>query len=102
MGQRGETGQNTMGGGAGAAAASLIWLPVTRRWNGRAHLCWSTSIFLFVVYLAYVLDWTFASHLGAASTVGGVLLWLFEVFAPLLAPAYLWVISHATAPPTSH
>ena len=23
--------------------ASLIWLPVTRRWNARAHLCWATA-----------------------------------------------------------
>ena len=40
---------------AGLVFASLIWLPVTRRWTARAHLCWATSIFLFVVYLAYVL-----------------------------------------------
>ncbi len=102
MRQLGVTEHNTIAGAAGLAAASLIWLPVTRRWNGRAHLCWSTSIFLFVVYLAYVLDWTFASHLGAASTVGGVLLWLFEVFAALLACAYLWEICDAIGSETWH
>ena len=62
------------------AAASLAWLPVTRGWNARGHLCWSTTIFLFVAYLAFVLNWTFASNLGLAGTVGGLLLWLFEVF----------------------
>jgi glycosyltransferase involved in cell wall biosynthesis len=98
----GVTEHNTIAGAAGLAVASLIWLPVTRRWNGRAHLCWATSIFLFVVYLAYVLDWTFASHLGAASTVGGVLLWLFEVFAAILACAYLWEICDAIGSETWH
>ncbi len=76
-------------------AASLIWLPVTRRWSARAHLCWSSSVFLFVVYLVFALDWTFESHLGPASTAGGVLLWLFEVFAALLSCAYLWEICDA-------
>src|SRR6266704_1624208 len=91
----GVTEHNTIAGVAGLVVASLIWLPVTRRWNARGRLCWSSSIFLFVVYLAYVLDWTFTSHLGAASTVGGLLLWLFEVSAAVLACAYLWEICDA-------
>ena len=91
----GVTEHNTIAGVAGLVTASLIWLPVTRRWNARGHLCWASSIFLFVVYLAYVLDWTFASHLGAAGTAGGLLLWLFEVFAAILACAYLWEICDA-------
>ena len=82
-------------GAAAMAAASLAWLPVTRRWNARGHLCWSTTIFLFVVYLAFVLDWTLASHLGPAGTAGGLLLWLFELFAAILACAYLWEICDA-------
>jgi Glycosyltransferase like family 2 len=82
-------------GAAGLVVASLVWLPVTRRWNARGHLCWSSTIFLFVVYLAFVLDWTFDSHLGVASTAGGLLLWLFELFAALLACAYLWEICDA-------
>jgi len=82
-------------GAAGLVAASLVWLPVTRRWNVRAHLCWASSVFLFVVYLAFVLDWTFTSHLGAASTAGGLLLWILEVFAAVLACAYLWEICDA-------
>jgi len=89
------TEHNSIDAAAGLSAASLIWLPVTRRWNARAHLCWSSSVFLFVVYLAFVLDWTFASHLGAAGTAGGLLLWLFEVFAAILACAYLWEICDA-------
>ena len=89
------TEHNTIAGMAGLVVGSLVWLPVTRRWNARAHLCWASSIFLFVVYLAYVLDWTFASHLGPASTAGGLLLWLFELFAALLACAYLWEICDA-------
>src|SRR6266576_1406655 len=57
---------------AGVVFASLVWLPVTRRWNARAHLAWASTVFLFVIYLTYALDWTFASNLGFASTVGGL------------------------------
>jgi cellulose synthase/poly-beta-1,6-N-acetylglucosamine synthase-like glycosyltransferase len=91
----GVTERHAIVAAAALAAASLAWLPVTRRWNARGHLCWSTTIFLFVVYLAFVLDWTFASGLGVAGTIGGVLLWLFEVFAAFLACAYLWEICDA-------
>ncbi len=82
-------------GAAGVVVASLVWLPVTRRWNARGHLCWSSTIFLFVVYLAFVLRWTFDSHLGLAGTAGGLLLWLLELFAAVLACAYLWEICDA-------
>jgi cellulose synthase/poly-beta-1,6-N-acetylglucosamine synthase-like glycosyltransferase len=91
----GATEHNSIVAAACLAAVSLAWLPVTRRWNARGHLCWSATIFLFVVYLAFVLDWTFASNLGVAGTVGGVLLWLLEVFAAFLACAYLWEICDA-------
>jgi len=80
---------------AGVAFASLVWLPATRQWSARAHLCWASSVFLFVVYLAYALDWTFASHLGPASTAGGVLLWVFELLAAVMSCAYLWEICDA-------
>src|SRR6478736_2188313 len=86
---------NLIAGVAGVVFASLIWLPVTRRWSARAHLCWSSTVFLFVVFLVYALEWTLDSHLGAASTVGGVLLWLLEVFAAMLSCAYLWEICDA-------
>jgi glycosyltransferase involved in cell wall biosynthesis len=82
-------------GVASVVLASLIWLPVTRRWNARAHLCWASSIFLFVTYLVFALEWTFASHLGAASTIGALLLWVFELFAAIMACAYLWEICDA-------
>src|SRR5271157_1379032 len=75
--------------------ASLAWLPVTRRWSARAHVCWASSIFLFVVYLTYAFEWTLDSHLGPFSTAGGLLLWLLEVFAALLSCAYLWEICDA-------
>jgi cellulose synthase/poly-beta-1,6-N-acetylglucosamine synthase-like glycosyltransferase len=87
--------QNVVTAVGGIVFASLVWIPVTRRWRARAHLAWTTSIFLFVVYLAYALDWTLTSHLGPASTVGGLLLWGFEVFAAVLCCAYLWEICDA-------
>ncbi len=89
------TEHNLIAGAAGVVVASLIWLPVTRRWRARAHLCWSSSVFLFAIYLVFALRWTFESRLGLASTAGGVLLWLFEVFAALLSCAYLWEICDA-------
>ncbi len=85
---------------AGLVAVSVIWLPVTRRWSPRAHLCWASTTFLFVVYLTFALDWTFASHLGPASTIGGVLLWFLEVLAAILSVAYLWEICDASTTPT--
>jgi cellulose synthase/poly-beta-1,6-N-acetylglucosamine synthase-like glycosyltransferase len=91
----GVTEHNTIAGAIGLAAGSLIWLPVTRRWNARGHLCWATSIFLFIVYLDYVLQWTFDSQLGPASEAGGLVLWFFELFAAILASAYLWEICDA-------
>jgi hypothetical protein len=75
--------------------ASLVWLPVTRRWTARAHLAWSSTVFLFVIYLVFILDWTFAGHLGAVSTAGGLLLWLLEVAAAIMACAYLWELCDA-------
>jgi len=63
---------------AGFVIASLAWLPATRRWRARAHLCWASTVFLFAAYLAFALDWTFASHLGPAGTAGGVVLWFLE------------------------
>jgi cellulose synthase/poly-beta-1,6-N-acetylglucosamine synthase-like glycosyltransferase len=90
-----ESQSNIIAGTAGIIVGSLVWLPVTRRWTARAHLCWAASMFLFVIYLAFVLDWIFTSHLGVASTLGGLLLWACQVFAALLACAYLWEICDA-------
>jgi len=70
-------------------------MPVTRRWSARAHLCWSATTYLFLGYLAFMLRWTFISHLGVAGTVGGVLLWLLEVAAGFLGCAYLWELCDA-------
>src|SRR6202012_6227601 len=68
-------------GAAGLVVSSLVWVPITRRGDARGHLCWSSTIFLFVVYLAFVLEWTLDSHLGAASTGGSLLLWLLTLFS---------------------
>ncbi len=89
------TTDNLIAGVAGLAAVSAAWLPVTRRWSARAHLCWASSTFLFVAYLTFTIQWTFDSGLGPAGTAGGVLLWLLEVLAALLSSAYLWEICDA-------
>ena len=91
----GASQHNLVAGVAGIMFASLIWMPVTRRWSARAHMCWASSVFLFVVFLTYALEWTIDSHLGLASTAGGLLLWLLEVFAAILCCAYLWEICDA-------
>ncbi len=91
----GVTVDNLAAGGGGLVAVSLAWMPVTRRWSARAHLCWSATTYLFAGYLIFMLWWTFATHLGAAGTVGGVVLWLLEVAAAFLGCAYLWELCDA-------
>ena len=80
---------------AGVACSSLAWFPATRRWTARAHLCWTSSIFLVIVYLTFALEWNFASRLGMVSTAGGMLLWVFELVGAVLSCAYLWEICEA-------
>jgi cellulose synthase/poly-beta-1,6-N-acetylglucosamine synthase-like glycosyltransferase len=75
--------------------ASVVWLPFTRRWSARGHMCWSSTVLLFVTYLAFMLDWTFTNGLPLGSEVGGLLLWVLEVFAALLGTAYLWELCDA-------
>jgi hypothetical protein len=91
----GASRRDMIAGTAAFVAMSLLWLPATRRWNARGHLCWVSSVFLFVAYLTFILQWTFVSGLGAWSTAGGILLWLFEAFAAFLACAYLWELCDA-------
>lgn len=91
----GMTPTNLLVSVAALVFASLVWLPATRRWNARAHLCWASSVFLFVVYLTFIVDWTFRSGLGIAGTIGGLLLWALEVVAAVLACAYLWELCDA-------
>jgi cellulose synthase/poly-beta-1,6-N-acetylglucosamine synthase-like glycosyltransferase len=86
----GVTASNIEAAAIGLALASLVWLPVTRGWGIRAHLCWSATTYVFVVYLVFMLWWTFASHLDATGTAGGLVLWLLEVIAAGLGCAYLW------------
>jgi cellulose synthase/poly-beta-1,6-N-acetylglucosamine synthase-like glycosyltransferase len=76
-------------------ALSLLWLPITRRWNARAHLCWSMNVALFVFYLAFMLEWTLDSPLGLAGRIGAFLLLVLEAFAAVLSCAYLWELCDA-------
>jgi cellulose synthase/poly-beta-1,6-N-acetylglucosamine synthase-like glycosyltransferase len=91
----GATRHNTIAALVGVTVSSLVWLPMTRRWSARGHLCWSTTFFLFAAYLAFMLQWTFSSGLPIATEVGGCLLWLVEVFAAFLGTAYLWELCDA-------
>jgi cellulose synthase/poly-beta-1,6-N-acetylglucosamine synthase-like glycosyltransferase len=80
---------------AAISVASLVWLPFTRRWSARGHLCWASTVFLFIAYLAFMLDWTFTSGMPTTSEVGGLLLWGLELFAAFLGTAYLWELCDA-------
>ncbi|HEX7353636.1 MAG TPA: glycosyltransferase [Mycobacteriales bacterium] len=93
----GGTRRNVIVAAVAAAVASVIWLPVTRRWNARGHLCWSTTVFLFAAYLAFMLQWSVGSGLPVGTEAGGVLLWVLEVFAAFLGTAYLWELCDALA-----
>jgi cellulose synthase/poly-beta-1,6-N-acetylglucosamine synthase-like glycosyltransferase len=86
----GVTRSNIEFGVAGIVVASVVWLPATRDWRAAGHLCWATTTLLFVAYLAFMLHWTFVSHLGGLGTAGSLVLWTLELFAALLSAAYLW------------
>jgi cellulose synthase/poly-beta-1,6-N-acetylglucosamine synthase-like glycosyltransferase len=91
----GATRANIVAAGVGFGLVSLLWMPLTRSWAARGHLCWSATTFLFASYLAFMLHWTFISHLGPAGTVGSLVLWLLEVCAAVLGCAYLWELCDA-------
>ena len=91
----GVTRSNIVASAVGLCLVSLLWLPFTRRWNARAHLCWASTTYLFATYIAFMLDWTFVSHLGVAGTAGGLVLWLLELSAAFLGCAYLWELCDA-------
>ena len=91
----GVTAQNLVAGAAGLVVTSIVWLPVTRRWSARAHLCWAATTYLFVAYLAFMLEWTFRSGLGVAGITGALVLWSLEVWAAFLGCAYLWELCDA-------
>src|SRR5262249_18351024 len=86
----GSTRRSLVAAVAGIVLMSLVWMPITRSWGAAAHLCWSMTILLFLSYLVFMLQWTIASHLGAAGTAGGLLLWFLELGAAILGAAYLW------------
>jgi cellulose synthase/poly-beta-1,6-N-acetylglucosamine synthase-like glycosyltransferase len=86
----GVTGHNIVAAAVGLAIASALWLPLTRSWSVRAHLCWASTTYLFAVYLVFMAWWTLASHLGAAGTIGGLVLWFLELVAAVLGCTYLW------------
>ena len=90
LGLLGVTRSNIEAAAIGLAAFSVLWLPFTRRWGARAHVCWAATTFMFATYLAFMMWWTLVSHLGLAGTVGGLFLWLLEVVAAILGCAYLW------------
>jgi cellulose synthase/poly-beta-1,6-N-acetylglucosamine synthase-like glycosyltransferase len=91
----GVTRRNLLASCIGLVVASLVWMPITRHWNARAHLCWSATWLLFLSYLAFMIQWTFESHLGAAGTAGSLLLWVLEIWAALMGCAYLWELCNA-------
>jgi hypothetical protein len=66
----GVTQHNQAAGVAGVAFASAIFMPLTRRWSARAHMCWASS----------------ASHLADARRQRG----LARVRAVRRQPAWGW------------
>jgi cellulose synthase/poly-beta-1,6-N-acetylglucosamine synthase-like glycosyltransferase len=91
----GATRRNLLASCLALVGASVLWMPATRRWNARGHLCWAATWLLFVSYLVFMIQWTFASHLGFGGTVGSLLLWFLEVVAALMGCAYLWELCNA-------
>jgi len=91
----GVTRRNVIAAAIGLIVVNLLWLPITRCWSARAHVCWSSTTYLFASYLVFMIEWTFTTHLGVAGTAGGVVLWLLEVCAAILGCAYLWELCDA-------
>jgi cellulose synthase/poly-beta-1,6-N-acetylglucosamine synthase-like glycosyltransferase len=89
------TRANAVAGAVALLVVSAVWLPATRHWSARAHLAWAATFYLFGAYLAYMLWWTFVSHLGLLGTVGALILWVMEAFAAFLGVAYLWELCDA-------
>jgi glycosyltransferase involved in cell wall biosynthesis len=91
----GATTANVEAGATGLVVTSLLWLPVTRRWSARGHVAWAATTYLFIAYLVFMIWWTFASTLGVTGTIGGLILWVLELFAGFLGCAYLWELCDA-------
>lgn len=34
-------------------AMCIVWLPLTRRWGGLAHVAWACGVYLFAAYLVH-------------------------------------------------
>ena len=68
----------------------LLFGPVAQPWTSRGLVTWSLTVATGAAYLAYVAVWMVEADLGAASFVGGALLWLLELFVYVLALGYLW------------
>jgi hypothetical protein len=73
----------------GLALATIVWLPATRCWNARAHACWATTTYVFVVYLvrrqcgfdaARLPIWFATACSGAARGIAAG--WWSDVLAP--------------------
>lgn len=76
---------------AGAMAGAVLALaPAARAWTARGLLAWSTTLIAGVAYLGYVLAWTTSAGLGLPALVGGLMLWLLELFVFVLAVGYIW------------
>ena len=77
-------------GAAVVVAGCLAWTTVTRPWGAAGRVAWGCAVEAGALYLAYMLWWTFRSHLGPAGTIGGLALWSLEAAAYLLGLAYFW------------
>ena len=78
-------------------AATVAWLPVTRRWSWRGHAAWSASTTMAASYLAYMLGYSVAPGRGLVGTVAGLLLWALELGTFLLGAAFLWEVLDVAA-----
>jgi hypothetical protein len=72
------------------ALAVLAFGSAARAWAVRGLVTWSLTVVAGAAYLAAVVVWMVESHLGAASLLGGFVLWLLELFVYVLALGYVW------------
>ncbi|TQL60231.1 glycosyltransferase [Oryzihumus leptocrescens] len=78
-------------------AATVAWLPLTRRWSWRGHAAWSASTTMAASYLAFMLGYSLAPGRGAVGTAAGLVLWALELVTFVLGAAFLWEVVDVAA-----
>lgn len=76
-------------------AATVPWLPATRRWSAWAHTSWALTVVAGGTYIVAMAAWSLTSGLHGLALGGSWALWLLELVAYVLILSYAWEIHDA-------